>query len=57
MAELKLRFVRQGNAIYVRTEDVAALLREFGATEETDVRKRCEELAADMASYALYGES
>jgi hypothetical protein len=42
------RTVRIGERIYVRVEDVAYLIREFGSSEETDVRNRANELAANL---------
>lgn len=50
MNEFKLRTVRKEstNEIYILREDVAALIRETGATEETDVRDRLEQLAQNL---------
>jgi hypothetical protein len=42
----------KGNT-YIRVEDVANLLMDFGATEETDVRNRLRELAQQIHRLGL----
>jgi hypothetical protein len=48
MSTQNMRYVKTKDAVYFRAEDVAALLRELGATEETDVRNRLEEAARNV---------
>lgn len=48
MENVDLRFVRANGNVYLRNEDVARLLREIGATEETDVRNRLEQAAQSV---------
>ncbi len=46
--EVKVRTVRIKNNLYIRIEDVAELIREFAATEETDVRNRADDLVHNL---------
>ena len=48
------RTIRMGGKIYMRLEDVAYLIRSIGKTEETDVRNRCNEFAANVED--MYGD-
>lgn len=43
-----MRYVTVGAVRYLRIDDVATLLRELGATEETDVRNRLEQAARNL---------
>ncbi len=45
-----VRFITYDLTQYLRVEDVAELLLEFGSTEETDVRTRIEALASSLLS-------
>ena len=45
---MNIRFITFKGEKHLRAEDVAELLREFGATEETDVRIRLETLASSL---------
>lgn len=44
-SEAQVRYVIVRGVRYLHAEDVAALIREVGTTEETDVRNRLNELA------------
>lgn len=43
-----LRGVVVGRVRYLRAEDVSNLIRDMAASEETDVRRRLEKLAAEL---------
>jgi hypothetical protein len=47
--DFQLRFVEIRGVRYVRLNDVTALIRELGSTEETDVRERLNEAARRIA--------
>jgi hypothetical protein len=46
--KFQLRFVTVRGVRYLRIEDVAAFVRDLGGTEETDVRNRLDEAAAQL---------
>jgi hypothetical protein len=43
-----IRFIKHNDAVYLRLEDVAAFVRDIGATEETDVRNRLNDAAINI---------
>jgi hypothetical protein len=45
---MNVRFVKIKDTVYLHAEDIVELLRELAATEETDTRKRIEELACRL---------
>lgn len=45
---MKLRTVRYNGGVYLRVDDVKAMLEEFGASEETDVRNRTLQLIENI---------
>lgn len=45
---IDIRFIEINGVKYLRMEDVAKLLLEFGATEETDVRTRLGALVSSL---------
>ncbi len=45
---MNIRFITYKGVKYLRSEDVAKVLRELGSTEETDVRTRIETLASSL---------
>jgi hypothetical protein len=47
---MNVKFVVVDGVKYLKAEDVAELLMELGATEETDVRTRIEELSVSLTS-------
>lgn len=51
MTEIKpVRFVKTSlGVVYLRKEDVVDFLRDFAATEETDVRNRLNEAASNIS--------
>ena len=46
--QINLRAVTYKGRVYLETHDVVDLLRDFGGTEETDVRRRVEELCCNI---------
>jgi hypothetical protein len=46
--ETSLRTVSLPRGVYVRVEDVAELILEFGSTEPTDTRERLVQLARNV---------
>jgi hypothetical protein len=45
-----VRYVTVRGVRYLRIEDVADIIRELGATEETDVRNRLDEAARNLTN-------
>ena len=43
-----IRFIKANGAIYLRLEDVALFIVNLGSCEETDVRNRLNEAAANL---------
>lgn len=37
-----------GKGVYIHRDDVARLIADFGSTEATDVRDRCDELSRNI---------
>lgn len=48
--KVQIRYVVVCGVRYARVEDVAAYLRELGAIEETDTRRRLEQAAVNFAA-------
>lgn len=46
--KIKCRYIKTHGTKYLRLEDVCDLLREFGGSEETDVRNRIDELIINL---------
>jgi len=49
---MKVRTVVVNNVVYIRSEDVAEVLRVLGSTEETDVRNRLIDAAYNIEESA-----
>jgi hypothetical protein len=50
--EKPVRYIIVNSTQYLRVEDVTALIREVGATEDTDVRNRLNKLAEQLEKSA-----
>ncbi len=48
---MNVRFITHKGVKYLRVEDIVDVLRELGATEETDTRKRIETLASSLLTH------
>lgn len=42
---MKIRTITVKGVAYIRCDDVEQMFREFGESEETDTRERCEQVA------------
>ncbi len=46
--KMDIRTIRYKEVVYLRLEDITALLSDYAATEETDSRNRMEELIKNI---------